>query len=297
MFINDLPDVIKNSKSLLFADDLKIFRSVSNIYDCQLLQTDINSVVDWCKDNNLDLNIKKCLVFSLFRTSSCIQHNYCIDSIKLTRVTVIKDLGIILDHKLNFNDHLDLVVSKSMAMLGFLKRNSTEFTDINTLICLFNSLVRPHLEYCCIIWNPIFASHIFRLEKIQKNFTRYLFFKLGWNIERPDYLTRCALFGLCSLETRRKMFSVIFVRDLIHNNIKCSELLSLLNFYSPRRYLRENFHFVINFNRNNFNQIETLNHCCKLTNSILAFIDIFIQCSKHVFKNNLLMVLNQNNIR
>ena len=57
LFINDLPDRIIYSKSLLFADDLKFFRTVSNINDCFLLQLDINAVVDWCVANNLQLNI------------------------------------------------------------------------------------------------------------------------------------------------------------------------------------------------------------------------------------------------
>ena len=181
-----------------------------------------------------------------------------------------------------------------MGMLGFIKRNSTEFKDPYTIISLYNSLVRLHLEYCCIIWNPIFASHTIRIEKIQINFTRYIFFKLGWNIEKPNYITRCRLFGLCTLEIRRKMFSVMFVRDLIHCHIDCSALLALLKFYAPRRHLRENFHFVLRTNRSNFNQIETIYHCCNITNFILPFIDIFDHTSRSVFKDNLLLILNHN---
>ena len=53
LFIKDLPKVIKYSKSLLFADDLKIYRSISNLNDCFLLQLDINAIIDWCELNNL----------------------------------------------------------------------------------------------------------------------------------------------------------------------------------------------------------------------------------------------------
>ena len=295
LFINDLSTVIQFSNSLLFADDLKIYRSISNTNDCMLLQSDINSVVNWCKNNNLVLNIKKCQVFSLYRSSVCIQHFYYIDSELLVRVNSIKDLGIILDPKLDFKNHIDFIISKSMAMLGFLKRNSSEFSNPKTLIALYNSLVRPHLEYCCVIWNPISNSNISRIERIQKNFTRYIFFKLGWRMERPDYDTRCALFGLCSLEKRRKMFSIIFVRDLIHNHINCSNLLALLNFYAPRRPLREKFYFVLYFNRSNYYETEPIYHCCKITNSILTFIDFFNHCTRSTFKTNLLMILNQRN--
>ena len=60
LFINDLPGVVKHSVCLLFADDLKIFRSISSKNDCQLLQSDLNAVSIWCKNNQLTLNIKKC---------------------------------------------------------------------------------------------------------------------------------------------------------------------------------------------------------------------------------------------
>ena len=70
----------------------------------------------------------------------------------------------------------------------------------------------------------------------QKNFTRYVFYKLNWQIDRPSYSTRCALFGLSSLENRRKMFSVLFVHDIVRDShIQCPELLKLLNLYAPRK--------------------------------------------------------------
>ena len=75
--------------------------------------------------------------------------------------------------------------------------------------------------------------------------------KLNWQIGRPSYSTRCALFGLSSLENRRKMFSVLFVCDLVHSHIQYPELLELLNVYAPRSSLRGSFHFVINCSRNN----------------------------------------------
>ena len=37
--------------------------------------------------------------------------------------------------------------------------------------------------------------------------------KLTLGLKRPAYSTRCALFGMSSLENRRKMFSIIFIRE------------------------------------------------------------------------------------
>lgn len=295
LFINDLPSVIKFSHCLLFADDLKIFRHVSHLNDCLLIQLDLNAVSGWCKNNNLLLNINKCHSFTFFRTSSSFEFGYSIDSIYLVKVSTIKDLGILFDPKLTFDSHVNLIISKSLSMLGFLKRNTLEFSNIDCILTLYNALVRPNLEYCCIVWNPTYSSHSLRIEKVQSNFTRYLFYKLGWQIERPNYTVRCALFGITMLDIRRKMYSIIFIRDLVQNHINCPDLLKKLCFYAPLRPLRENFHFVSRFSRSQFTESETIQHCCKHVNSILNKIDIFQECTRNTFKKNLVLILNQNN--
>jgi hypothetical protein len=48
VFINDLGDVITNSKYILFADDIKISRAIKSPVECNLLQSDINSIQGWC---------------------------------------------------------------------------------------------------------------------------------------------------------------------------------------------------------------------------------------------------------
>ena len=131
--------------------------------------------------------------------------------------------------------------------------------------------MRSHLEYCAILWNPVYSSHCLRIERVEKNFSRYVFYKLNWQIHRTSYSMRCSLFGLSSLENRGKMFSVLFVRD--HSHIQCPELLELLNFYAPRRSLRGNFQLVINFSRTNFMQDESINCCASISIAFLNFID------------------------
>lgn len=48
MFINDLPDVVKNgSEVYLYADDTKIFRRISSTEDCNKLQEDLDELLKW----------------------------------------------------------------------------------------------------------------------------------------------------------------------------------------------------------------------------------------------------------
>ena len=165
-----------------------------------------------------------------------------------------------------------------MRALGFLKRNCNEYNNIITLKTIFYCLVRPHLEYCCIIWNPSYNIDIVKIEKVQKNFTRFMFSKLNRNINRPSYFVRCKLFGMDTLEYRRNMYSVVFIRDLI---------LAQLSFYSPQRSLRENFPFRLNLNRSNVSNNGCLSRSVLIRNKVSEYIDLFVNVSSAFFKNEL----------
>lgn len=113
---------------------------------------------------------------SCFRHFSPIMFDYMLHGVILTRVESKTDLGVILDRKLTFLPHIDYMINKANKMLGFVKRNTKDFTDPFAIKSLFHSLVRSILEYGCIIWDPFYRNSINRIEKVQKSFSRYLFF-------------------------------------------------------------------------------------------------------------------------
>lgn len=45
MYINDLPDQLRHSKILLYADDAKIYKEIQTIEDCMKLQMDFNTLI------------------------------------------------------------------------------------------------------------------------------------------------------------------------------------------------------------------------------------------------------------
>jgi hypothetical protein len=63
---------ILNSRYLLSADDLKMYRTVTNVDDCKLLQHDINSVNNWCLANGIKINIGKTTIISFRRKTNSI---------------------------------------------------------------------------------------------------------------------------------------------------------------------------------------------------------------------------------
>ena len=69
-------------------------------------------------------------------------------------MTEEKDFGVIIDHKLNFSSHIVTQVKKANKMMSLIRRSYTHI-DITSFRYLFNSLVRPHLEYCISVWYPL----------------------------------------------------------------------------------------------------------------------------------------------
>ena len=108
MYINDLPLILTN-RALLFADDMKVFRKVFNDYDCVSIQDDLTRLHAWCTKWKLNLNLQKCSIMSVSLKKKPIVFDYTISNCISNRVSSQRDLGIILDNRLNFVAHIDFI--------------------------------------------------------------------------------------------------------------------------------------------------------------------------------------------
>jgi hypothetical protein len=106
-FINDICDSVAHSRYLLFADDINIYRGVESPQDCTLLQSDKNSIQGWCIANCMKLNITKTRIISFSRKTNVPKYDYKLCQSSITRTDSIKDLGVYIDAKLHFHDHVN----------------------------------------------------------------------------------------------------------------------------------------------------------------------------------------------
>lgn len=187
IFINDITHTAMFSSMLLFADDLKLYRKITDLADCLKLQADLTALFSWSIQNDLPFNIKKCSFISFTRSSSFVAFEYNLDGTALQRVNLIKDLGVLHDAALKFDDHLDMVNSKAHNTLGFIIRNTKDFRNKETLLYLYKTLVLPHLTYCSQIWSPYTKNRIKILESSQHRFVRYFLYKFGSPMDWFDH--------------------------------------------------------------------------------------------------------------
>lgn len=290
LFINDICSEIGSAK-LLYADDLKLYREIHSLLDCYALQTDVDSLLRWCTLNGMEANVKKCKTMTFCRTRSSLVFDYAMDGRLLERVASFRDLGVLLDSKLRFNEHIVSATAKALAMLGFIRRNTTDFTDPYALKTLYCSLVRSILEYAVVIWAPYHSVHILRIERVQRKFVRYALRRLSWINPRelPPYEERCRLIRLPSLADRRTFLQRIFIFDILRGNIDCSSILTHLNFFVPARQLRENRALLwIPGHRTAYGYNNPLDVCCRKFNEI-CYLCFDFNVSKYVFKRRILV--------
>ena len=90
---------------------------------------------------------------------------------ELEEVEVEKDLGVEVDNKLKFSNHIQSKVNKANKVLGCLKYT---FKNLNKEVftLLYKALVRPHLEYASCVWSPSLKRDQDAIERIQRRATK-----------------------------------------------------------------------------------------------------------------------------
>ena len=125
----------------------------------------------------MQLNIDKCKVMSYTRNRCLIEGAYGLNGKQIEEIYQIKDLGVIFDSKLTCTPHIDYIVNKSLRKLGYLKRHTTTFKDISTIVILYKTLIKPILMYASTVWSPNYADHMKRIESVQHKFFSYASYK------------------------------------------------------------------------------------------------------------------------
>ena len=118
LYINDISQHL-DSTCHLYADDCILYRNIKSIQDTVLLQKDLYLLEQWEKWK-MSFNVNKCSVLSVSHKKSSIQTSYFLYSKQLVLVNSTKYLGVTIDSKSSFNQHVDNICKIANSVLGFL---------------------------------------------------------------------------------------------------------------------------------------------------------------------------------
>ena len=161
IYINDLPSFCPDSHTTLFADDTTL--SYSNP-DLSSMFTEVNNelilVENWMNMNRLTLNLSKteCIIFSNRNP------DLTIDQVNLNNINVnfspnCKFLGVLIDSKLNFRNHIDCVLGKLVRSARILYR-IRNYLPLKSRLNFYYAFVYSHLSYSVLIWGNTSNVHL-----------------------------------------------------------------------------------------------------------------------------------------
>jgi hypothetical protein len=165
----------------------------------------------------MQFNVDKCAVIHMGRQNQQLEYN--LGNCKLKKVTVERDLGVIMDNSGKFSEQCRTVVKSANCTLGLIRRNIT-CKSKNIKVRLYKALVRPKLEFCVQAWRPFLRKDIENLERIQHRAT-----KMIEECKGLSYENRLKITGLTTLEDRRNRGDMIEVFKIIRgiDNIECNK--------------------------------------------------------------------------
>ena len=156
IYINDLPNDLK-SNAKLFADDTSLFTVVNDKNDCaNILNNNLIAISKWAFNWKMLFNPdpKKPAQEVLFSRKKQAQIHPSINfsNVEVERAPFQKHLGVILDKKLNFKQHVDDAISKINKGMAVIKKLRYSLPR-NSLITIYKSFLRPLIAYGDIIYD------------------------------------------------------------------------------------------------------------------------------------------------
>jgi hypothetical protein len=192
LYILDLPKVIMNCKYMLYADDLQAYcHCPSDEIEDMVgkINTDVKAITSWSTKNFLDLNPAKTKAIIIGNTK--LIKNLDLPSISKIKIkgtpveysNTVRNLGMTISQNLSWSFHIKDISNKIHKTLYQLKTHKN-LLPVHTRKLLISSLVFPHLDYCCLVYNGISTELNYKLQRALNSCIRFIF-----DVRRDAHIT------------------------------------------------------------------------------------------------------------
>ena len=216
IYINDLPDNLKSNVKL-FADDTSLF---TLIYDAEsstdILNRDLQTLSAWSYQWKILFNpdpTKQAIevIFSNKKETNHIPFLNFNNSI-VTRRLSHKHLGLTLDSRLNFDDHINEKIAIANKGIGII-RKLYRYLPRSSLLNIYRSYVRPNLDYCDIIYHRPINDSLINEYRVGQNISN-INVLFNTKLESVQYNAALAITGCIRGTSQEKLYNELGITSL-----------------------------------------------------------------------------------
>lgn len=174
LYINDFPKISTKFTSLLYADDTALIFEADSTSELQSdLDTELPKVYEWLQANKLSLNTNKTFYQVYNKSKVNVDINVILNGINIKHTETVRYLGVYIDEELKWQSHIMHISNIISRNIGIISR-SRYFLGQKHRFLLYNSLVLPYLNYCCLVWGNATQSLLNKLLILQKKIIRII---------------------------------------------------------------------------------------------------------------------------
>jgi hypothetical protein len=212
IFINDIFHTVNVHGGSLFnyADDNTVLFTGNDLNQLSsLINVTASDLINWCKINQMEANPSK---FQILIANEQNSIDFTLNDTTVQSSPSVKLLGVTLDHKLNFNEHVNSLILKASRQLNCLIRLSRTLST-NVKLLLYKSFILSNFNYCPAVWHHCGSTNTKNLERLQYRALKYVF-----NDFDASYESLLTLSNLPTLHLSRLRFIACEVYKAINQN-------------------------------------------------------------------------------
>ena len=194
IFANDLNNLISKVDTVTYADDIALcINGDSPSSLATIMNSELQLISNWSRFNRLPINYGKCHAVVISNRALPSSLSIVLDSINIPIVTSTNYLGVIIDSKLNFSNHLEHINSKLAQFSGIAWKISFKL-NINAAKIFYFSFIFSLLSYGIVAWGGVLMTYKCpRLHGLFKRATCNLF---AWHFPGESFQSICFKLGL-----------------------------------------------------------------------------------------------------
>ena len=226
LFINDLPNCSDLFRFTLFADDSTLtatFRKDEiNITD--KINNELALVNSWLVANKIAVNADKTKYIAFSCRRNIVLNLLHIGDVRIKETSHIKFLGVHLDAKLTFRQHVKYISTKLAKSLGILNKLKY-YLPQDIMRTLYLTFVQPYFLYGIQCWFSTYSNNTDSAVNLQKRAIRI--------VTNSEYLAHTGqlfkMLGILKLKDLYRIHVLLYMFKTINSNYD-SKLLALLNY-------------------------------------------------------------------